>query len=327
MGRHLPRLAPAQLRRQADACGEPPDLCRYPLRRRVSAFQPRRRRHGARSHGAPHRSQQHVPAHHLHALRDGGHRHRRRHAQGARRARHPGQAERAARLVVRHDAVTGADRIAARRDRPDHSPGAARRPAASEIAGPASLARFRAAVAPTLIEACVPRRRGFPLRRQRPYKPASGGQSDAVADRRETSMHFIRWVTICAAWAILSVPPVVAQDHRGMGDRPTPGASPYAGMETRPVKALSDQQIADMKAGRGMGLALAAELNGYPGPAHVLELADALMLSDKQRAATNALLAEMKAETIPIGERIIADETALDRLFSERRVTTASLDA
>jgi len=140
-------------------------------------------------------------------------------------------------------------------------------------------------------------------------------------------MHFIRWVTICAAWAILSVPPVVAQDHRGMGDRPTPGASPYAGMETRAVKALSDQQIADMKAGRGMGLALAAELNGYPGPAHVLELADALMLSDKQRAATNALLAEMKAETIPIGERIIADETALDRLFSERRVTTASLDA
>lgn len=140
-------------------------------------------------------------------------------------------------------------------------------------------------------------------------------------------MQFIRWVSIGAAWAVLSVPPVLAQDHGGMGDRLTPGVSPYAGMETRPVKTLSDQQIADMKAGRGMGLALAAELNGYPGPAHVLELADALMLSDKQRAATSALLAEMKAETIPIGERIIADETALDRLFSERRVTRASLDA
>jgi hypothetical protein len=46
--------------------------------------------------------------------------------------------------------------------------------------------------------------------------------------------------------------------------------TPYAGMQTRPIKALSEQQVADLQAGRGMGLALAAELNGYPGPAHVL---------------------------------------------------------
>ena len=38
---------------------------------------------------------------------------------------------------------------------------------------------------------------------------------------------------------------------------------PYAGFELRSIKALSDQQVADLKAGRGMGLALAAELNGY----------------------------------------------------------------
>ena len=45
--------------------------------------------------------------------------------------------------------------------------------------------------------------------------------------------------------------------------------TPYAGMQTRPIKALSEQQVADLGAGRGMGLALAAELNGYPGPSHV----------------------------------------------------------
>src|SRR6266849_556208 len=93
------------------------------------------------------------------------------------------------------------------------------------------------------------------------------------------------------------------------------------------VKALSDQQIADLKAGRGMGFALAAEVNGYPGPSHVLEFADVLQLSDKQRSRTTALLEAMKAETIPLGERIIAAETSLDRLFAERRVTRASLDA
>ena len=52
------------------------------------------------------------------------------------------------------------------------------------------------------------------------------------------------------------------------------GQPPYAGMQARPIKALSEQQVADLAAGRGMGLALAAELNGYPGPSHVLELAD-----------------------------------------------------
>ena len=52
--------------------------------------------------------------------------------------------------------------------------------------------------------------------------------------------------------------------------------SPYSGMQSRPIKALSEQQIADLRAGRGMGLALPAELNGYPGPVHVLELADKL---------------------------------------------------
>ena len=41
--------------------------------------------------------------------------------------------------------------------------------------------------------------------------------------------------------------------------------TPYAGMQSRPIKALSEQQVADLQAGRGMGLALAAELNGYPG--------------------------------------------------------------
>jgi hypothetical protein len=37
---------------------------------------------------------------------------------------------------------------------------------------------------------------------------------------------------------------------------------PYAGLQERPVEALSKQQVADLMAGRGMGLALAAELNG-----------------------------------------------------------------
>ena len=134
-------------------------------------------------------------------------------------------------------------------------------------------------------------------------------------------MHFMRSAGLCAALATFSLLPATAQDHG------TTAGLPYAGMESRAVKALSDQQIADLQAGRGMGLALAAELNGYPGPAHTLDLAGALMLSDEQRAKTAALFDAMKAETIPIGERIIAEEMALDRLFRDGRVTRTSLDA
>jgi len=102
---------------------------------------------------------------------------------------------------------------------------------------------------------------------------------------------------------------------------------PYAGLETRPIKALSDEQIADLKAGRGMGLALAAELNGYPGPTHVLELAEPLGLSDSQRAKVQALFAAMKAETVPLGEKLLAQETELDRQFAEKTITEVSLTA
>ena len=102
-------------------------------------------------------------------------------------------------------------------------------------------------------------------------------------------------------------------------------ARPYAGMQTRPIKALSEQQIADLMSGRGMGLALAAELNGYPGPMHVLELADQLALSAEQRSRIEQLFAAMKDEAIPLGRELLEKESDLDRQFATRAVTAASL--
>ena len=81
--------------------------------------------------------------------------------------------------------------------------------------------------------------------------------------------------------------------------------APYAGMQSRPIKALSEQQLADLQAGRGMGLALVAELNGYPGPAHILELADKLELTAGQLTSVKALFDSMKKEALPLGSRLI----------------------
>jgi hypothetical protein len=101
--------------------------------------------------------------------------------------------------------------------------------------------------------------------------------------------------------------------------------TPYAGMQTRSIKALSDQQIADLEAGRGMGLALAAELNGYPGPSHVLELADRLELSAEQKTSVQQLFDSMKAEAVPLGTRLIEQEADLDKQFADRSMTPDSL--
>ena len=101
--------------------------------------------------------------------------------------------------------------------------------------------------------------------------------------------------------------------------------TPYAGMQTRGIKALSDSQITDLQAGRGMSLALAAELNGYPGPLHVLELADKLGLSAEQRGKVQQLFDSMKAEAASLGATLIEQEAELDRQFSGRTIAPESL--
>lgn len=82
-------------------------------------------------------------------------------------------------------------------------------------------------------------------------------------------------------------------------------------------KGLTPSQVEGLRAGRGMGMSLPAELNGQPGPLHVLELAQALNLDAAQREAMAALVDAMKAAAIPLGERVIEREAALDALFAQ----------
>jgi hypothetical protein len=77
--------------------------------------------------------------------------------------------------------------------------------------------------------------------------------------------------------------------------------SPYSGQQSRDIKALSDDEIRGLLNGQGMALAKAGELNHYPGPMHVLELAEQLKLSDAQKRRTEAIRKTMLDETIPLG--------------------------
>ncbi|MEO1563280.1 MAG: Spy/CpxP family protein refolding chaperone [Pseudomonadota bacterium] len=97
---------------------------------------------------------------------------------------------------------------------------------------------------------------------------------------------------------------------------------PYQGQDERAIASLSSQDVDDLLAGRGWGLALPAELNGYPGPAHVLELADALALSDEQIERVERIMADMRAEAQALGKSYVEIEQRLDTAFE-----TGAIDA
>jgi hypothetical protein len=107
----------------------------------------------------------------------------------------------------------------------------------------------------------------------------------------------------------------------------THGLSPYAGLESREIKSLSEVDLEDLRLGRGWGLALAAELNGVPGPAHLLELEAELDLDAGQVAAIEDIFAAMQAEAQEAGERFIAAEAAIESAFRDGGMTPDALRA
>ncbi len=102
--------------------------------------------------------------------------------------------------------------------------------------------------------------------------------------------------------------------------------SPYSGQESREIKALSSEDIHGYLSGKGLGLAKAAELNGYPGPSHVLSLASELGLSADQTQRTESLFKSMEAKAISLGKPLVEEERKLDKLFAEKNITPESLD-
>lgn len=109
--------------------------------------------------------------------------------------------------------------------------------------------------------------------------------------------------------------PVLAQN-------PTPS---YAGQQQREIKALSAADIKMYLEGHGMGLAKAAELNHYPGPRHVLDLATELKLSHEQFTKTQQAYNKMHAEAVRFGELIVAKEKQLDSLYTTQKINEAQL--
>ena len=101
--------------------------------------------------------------------------------------------------------------------------------------------------------------------------------------------------------------------------------SKYAGLENRAIKSLSAEDIAELKRGGGWGLAKAAELNGVPGPIHLLEMKDKIGLDKTQHSAITTIYRRMKSRAVLHGERLIDLERRLESDFRNRTITDSLL--
>ena len=104
-------------------------------------------------------------------------------------------------------------------------------------------------------------------------------------------------------------------------------SAPYTGQQARSIKSLSAEDVAALLKGEGMGMAKAAELNGYPGPVHVLTLANELKLTESQRQQVQAIFERMTAAAKPLGAKLVEREQALDGLFARGEITADRLAA
>jgi hypothetical protein len=134
---------------------------------------------------------------------------------------------------------------------------------------------------------------------------------------------------IAALAAIGVMLPAVAipQHHQAPAHQSPAHGSPYREQHATGLRGLSAKEIDDLRAGRGMGLARAAELNGYPGPRHVLDAArdGALTLSPDQRQAIEGVFAGMEREAKRVGLQVLAEEQALEAAFGRGGVSESEL--
>lgn len=103
--------------------------------------------------------------------------------------------------------------------------------------------------------------------------------------------------------------------------------SPYAGQENRQISSLSDSDVEELVRGGGWGLAKAAELNGLPGPAHLLEMKDKIGLTSTQVAEIVAVRDVMRADAKRLGRKLIDLERSLDLGFKSKSFSPETLES
>ncbi len=128
----------------------------------------------------------------------------------------------------------------------------------------------------------------------------------------------MRTIASLAILLLAVVTSAAAQDHL---------TSPYRQQAETGLRGLGAKEIAELRAGTGMGLARAAELNGYPGPSHLLDAVKAgqFQASPEQVRRVQEIFDGMKSNAQRVGAQIIDEEARLEAAFHGATITETDL--
>lgn len=141
-----------------------------------------------------------------------------------------------------------------------------------------------------------------------------GWQDDVPQTANWCAMKSLFFVSLAV---LLPLPAVAGEGHDH--------SSPYAGQQRREIKSLSSEDLAKLEKGEGWGLAKAAELNGIPGPSHVLKMKRELGLTSDQEALAEGIFEKMEHQAIVEGRKLVAEELALEIGFRSRSIDLPGL--
>ena len=96
--------------------------------------------------------------------------------------------------------------------------------------------------------------------------------------------------------------------------------SKYSGQEVRKIKSFSESDLKELRRGGGWGLAKAAELNGVPGPIHLLEMKEKISLTNDQVNSITASFKKMQKTAIAYGKKYIVLHEQMEKKFRERTI-------
>lgn len=137
----------------------------------------------------------------------------------------------------------------------------------------------------------------------------------------------IRRLTLLLPLSLLIAPVFAGCMDADPSESATDTRSPYADDIDNEVRGLPQDEIDGLRSGAGMGYALPAEVNGWPGPLHALESAEELGLVPHQRDDLQDLRQRMLDEAIPLGEEILAVHGRIEEAFRSGDMDDARLQA
>lgn len=114
------------------------------------------------------------------------------------------------------------------------------------------------------------------------------------------------------------------------GPTPSPGIlAPHHETSGPEIPGLGADEVAELLEGRGMGQARVAEVQGYPGPRHVLDAwgAGTLPLSSEQATRVQEIARAMESAARRVGGLVLDTERELALAFRSGGIDATSLRA